>query len=209
MLIGTALLTTIDVLIEKGLFANNSKIRNIGLILSMFLQFAADESDTSCNEDGWKAVVVEKADAHGVTIQGLVGIDKLVQDIRDNVEDSDSDEEDLGEIGSLAIVANCYQSGEPSNMDLEAFDFDKQRSWKHYDWEVEVRNISSIHRLKLSTNCSQLEAYRDTQALKVWANGPLDEDEDIGGNTYDLTAKRNKGPHMKKYKLGARSGRWF
>lgn len=209
MLIGTALLTTIDVLIEKGLFTNSSKIRNIGLILSMFLQFAADESDTSSNEDGWKAVVVEKADAHGVTIQGLVGIDELVQDIRDNAEDSDSDEEDLGEIGSLAIVANCYQSSEPSYKDLETFNFGEQRSWKHYDWEIEVRNISSTPRLKLSTKYSQLEAYRDTQAFKVWANGPLDEDVDIGGKTYDLTAKRNKGPHMKKYKLGAKSGRWF
>ena len=209
MLIGTALLTTIDVLIEKGLFANNSKIRNIGLILSMFLQFAVDESDTSCNEDGWKAVVVEKADAHGVTIQGLMGIEMLIQGIKDNAEDSDSDEEDLGEIGNLAKVANCYQSGEPSNTDLEAFDFDKQRSWKHYDWEIEVRNISSTRRLELSTNCSQLEAYRETQAFKVWANGPWDEDVDIGGRAYDLTAKHNKGWHMKQYKLGAESGRWI
>lgn len=74
MLIGTALLTTIDVLISQGLFTNNSsKIRNIGLILSLFLEFAEDEGEIpSCNEDGWNAVVVEKADAHGVTIEGLV-----------------------------------------------------------------------------------------------------------------------------------------
>lgn len=67
--------------------------------------------------------------------------------------------------------------------------------------------------LSTASNCPlilpQLEAYRDTQAFKLWDNGPLDEDVDIGGKTYDLTAKHNKGPHMKKYKLGARSGRWF
>ena len=148
MLIGTALLTTIDVLIQKGLFANNSsKIRNIGLILSMFLQFSADESETAeRNEDGWNTVVVEKADAHGVTIQGLVGIDELVQAIRDECHDSDSDEEDfteIGEIGSDAIIANCYQSSELPCTDLESFNPGEHRSWKHYCWEIEVRGIPS------------------------------------------------------------------
>lgn len=138
MLIGTALLTTIDVLIQKGLFTNNgSKIRNIGLILSMFLQFAADESGMpECNEDGWNAVVVEKADAHGVTIQGLVGIDELVQAIRDEGDDSDSDEEDLAEDDPEDMMTDmlaCYQSGEYSTT----------RSWKHYCWNIEVHNISS------------------------------------------------------------------
>ena len=145
MLIGTALLTTIDVLIQKGLFTNNSsKIRNIGLILSMFLQFAADESGTTeCNEDGWNTVVVEKADAHGVTIQGLVGIDELVQAIRDEGDDSDSDEEDLTEDDPedmrTAMLA-CYQSE----------GYSTRRSWKHYCWDIEVRNISSPTSSKLS-----------------------------------------------------------
>ena len=152
MLIGTALLTTIDVLIEKGLFTNSSKIRNIGLILSMFLQFAADESEIAdYNEDGWNTVVVEKADEHGVTIQGLVGIDELVQAIRDECHDSDSDEEDfteIGEIGSDAIIANCYQSSEPSYTDLENSNPGGRRSWKHYCWEIEVRGIPSHLSLK-------------------------------------------------------------
>ena len=36
----------------------------------------------------------------------------------------------------------------------------------------------------------QLEAYRETQAVKHWAGGFLDTDVDIGGNFYDLTAKQ-------------------
>ena len=154
MLIGTALLTTIDVLIEEGLFTNSSKIRNIGLILSMFLQFAADESDIpSCNEDGWKAIVVEKADAHGVTIQGLVGIEELVQDIRDNADDSDSDDSDSDEENSTKVnpkamitkMLDCYHSGEYSR---ETFNLGEQRSWKDYYWEIEVRGIPSHLSLK-------------------------------------------------------------
>ncbi len=154
MLIGTALLTTIDVLIQKADFTNDSsKIRNIGLILSMFLQFAEDEGEIpSCNEDGWKAVVVEKADAHGVTIEGLVGIDELVQDIRDDANDSDTDEEELAERDRaaarrrlLAMTTNmtdCYRSGEHSNCGIK-------RSWKQYYWADEVRFTNSAISFKV------------------------------------------------------------
>ena len=140
MLIGTALLTTIDVLIQKGLFTNNSsKIRNIGLILSMFLQFSADESEMpECNEDGWNTIVVEKADEHGVTIQGLVGIDELVQAIRGEgyANNSDSEEEHPAKDEPeemMTDMLDSYQSGAYSTT----------RSWRHYCWDIEVRNISS------------------------------------------------------------------
>ena len=145
MLIGTALLTTIDVLIAQGLFTNtSSKIRNLGLVLSLFLQFVEDEGETaSCNEDGWKAVVVERADACGVIIQGLVDIDELVQDIRDSAYDSDSDEEELIEKDPkdrMTKLSDCYQSGEHSYTDRG-----EMRWWKQYDWGIEVRDITLLY----------------------------------------------------------------
>ena len=107
----------------------------------MFLQFAEDEDELpSCNEDGWKAVVVEKADAHGVTIQGLVGIDELVQNIRDNGNDSDLDEEDIIGMdpkGLATYMSDCYQSRGHSYRTIDSF----KRSWKHYCWDIEVRDI--------------------------------------------------------------------
>ena len=140
MLIGTALLTTIDFLDHYAYFTNtSSKIRNLGLILSLFLQFAEDEGEMcSCNEDGWKAVVVEMADECGVTIQGLVGIDELVQDTRDNAYDSDSDEEEsviLDPDDLMEKMSDCYRSGEHSYADRG-----EMRSWKQYDWDIEVRH---------------------------------------------------------------------
>ena len=145
MLIGTALLTTIDFLIAQGLFTNtSSKIRNLGLVLSLFLQFAEDEGEIpSCNEDGWNAVVVEKADAHGVTIQGLVGSYELVQSIRDDVYASDiSDEEDISEMDTenlAAYMSDRYQSLDPS-CTTQTFELGEKRSWKQYDWDIEVRD---------------------------------------------------------------------
>lgn len=145
MLIGTALLTTIDVLIQKDLFKNSSKIRNIGLILSMFLQFSADETEIAeYNEDFWTTKVVEKADEHGVTIQGLVGIDELVQAIRgegfayaSDSEESHPAEDEPEEM--MTDMLDSYQSGAYSTT----------RSWRHYCWDIEVRNISSATSPKL------------------------------------------------------------
>ncbi len=141
MLIGTALLTTIDFLIAQGLFTStSSKIRNLGLVLSLFLQFPEDEGETpSCNEDGWNVVVVEKADAHGVTIQGLVESYELAQSIRDDVYASDiSDEEDISEMDTenlAAYMSDRYQS--------QTFELGVKRSWKQYDWDIEVRDLNS------------------------------------------------------------------
>jgi hypothetical protein len=39
------------------------------------------------------------------------------------------------------------------------------------------------------------------QTVKVGPAGP-NYGGKIGGNFYDLTTKRNKGPHMERYKLG-------
>ena len=150
MLIGTALLTTIDVLISQGLFTNNSsKIRNIGLILSLFLEFAEDEGEIpSCNEDGWNAVVVEKADAHGVTIEGLVESYELAMSLRDNVYNSDcSEEEDITGMDPEELatyMSERYQSREQSYT-TETFELGEKRSWKQYDWDIEVRDIILLY----------------------------------------------------------------
>ncbi|KAK0509296.1 hypothetical protein JMJ35_008667 [Cladonia borealis] len=182
MLIGTALLTTIDVLISHGLFTNTSpKIRNLGLILSLFLQFAGDV-ETECNEHGWKHVIWQKADAHDVTIEGLVRSQELVQSIRDiDYASNISEEEDLNEMDPEDLAMYMSDRYESRHTCVE---LGEKRSWKQYDWDIE------------------LEAYRITQAFKVGDNGTDFDVDDIGGNYYDLTAKRNKGAHMKQYKLG-------
>ena len=54
MLFGTALLTTIDILIKESLFkSGNSDIRNIALIFGHFLNFVHDTKGMcKANEDG-------------------------------------------------------------------------------------------------------------------------------------------------------------
>lgn len=144
MIIGTALLTTIDVLIAHGLFTNtSSKIRNLGLILSLFLQFAQDE-EVQLNEDGWDYVVVKKADTHEVTIKGLENSHELVESVRDIDSLSDiSEEEDITEMDPedlATYVSEHYRSRS------HALELGEKRSWKHYDWNIEVHHTHPLHR---------------------------------------------------------------
>jgi hypothetical protein len=146
LLIGTMLLTTIDVLIGMGLFVNDGlEIRNIGLILSQYLQLAVDEDETCrFNENGWKGVVVAKADTHNIALQGLAGIDMIVEGIRSEDEDSKSDGND--EPDHLAHATNrpmnmtiCYKSRELWGvLTIEKLNSGNRRTWKQWDWAIEV-----------------------------------------------------------------------
>ena len=140
MLIGTALLTTIDLLISQGLFTNTgSKIRNLGLILSMFFEFAEDAGEHECNEDGWNYEIVKKADAHDITIEGLVSSYELVERVRDIDDSSDNseEEEDMTEMDPEELTT--YMSERYQSI-YHASELGEKRSWKQYDWDIEVRH---------------------------------------------------------------------
>ncbi len=97
MLIGTAILTTIDHLVATGIFSNDSEIRNIGFILGLLLQFVVEFRETcETNEDGWRLPVVKKADKSGLTVRGLYSstIDLLVESIRGDMDESELEEEE-------------------------------------------------------------------------------------------------------------------
>ena len=56
------------------------------------------------------------------------------------------------------------------------------------------------------THCEQFAAYSQFQSVKVGAGCLPVYGGRIGGKFYDLTAQRNKGAHMKHYRLS--EGSW-
>ena len=67
MPIGAAILTAIDCLIEEGLFEMGSR-SGIFSILGLVLEFAVEiEEMCTINEDGWRFIILQKADQHGAT----------------------------------------------------------------------------------------------------------------------------------------------
>ena len=147
MLFGTALLTTIDILIKQSIFkSENSEIRNIALILGHFLSFVHEIKELCrANEDGWKRRVLERADEHEIK-PDMISIDPVISEIRKGKDDATSDEEGTprSEIRTrregLDNAAKSYES-KPwvGVITLESLNAGVTRSWTHWDWATEVR----------------------------------------------------------------------
>lgn len=90
-LVGTMLLTTIEVMIFKGLFTHQPPaIRNLGLVLALILQStkrACRDELCRANENGWTYKVISLADKHNVLIGDVEGIGTQIQSLRDRQVD--------------------------------------------------------------------------------------------------------------------------
>ena len=119
-LYGTLLLTTLDLLIAQNEFNAGSSIKNLGLVLGLFIRFAVDTGSNFCEDgqDGWTRRVVKVADKHGVIISGPYAMEKTVETIREEMEDEGSSSE--------------------TEEDWEDDDDDEERSWKTWNWVKEV-----------------------------------------------------------------------
>ena len=174
MMMGTALLTTISLLIKHGLFKNgNPVIRNIGLVLSNFLfSEACDEDLCASNEHGWSKVVVRLADKHGVTITGVSGVAKIVNEIRGSIE---GEEEGSGAEEVAATKAQRKSKTASTWRVDDDYNEDDERMWQHWDWSKEIARYGRLGRFV--------------------PHGGLGK---IGGRNYDLTNKATMA-RAKKY----------
>ncbi|KAL9130195.1 MAG: hypothetical protein Q9175_007084 [Cornicularia normoerica] len=190
MLFGTALLTTIDILIKNSLFrSGNSDVRNVALIVGHFLNFVHDMKEMcTANEDGWKKILLERADEHEIKPH-MISINHVISDISKSNNDATPDEAETArpKYGTrrkgLENAAKSYES-KPwvGIITLESLEAGVKRSWRHWDWATE------------------LKAYSKAQAVKVGPFGPT-YGKKIGGNFYDLTTKGNQR-QLKSYRLG-------
>ena len=92
---GTALLTTIDLLISRKVFTPDSELCNIGLILAKFFNVTTNVGDDKLckrGENGWKNVVVRLADKHSVEISGVYRIEDTVDKTRNTTTPDSSGE---------------------------------------------------------------------------------------------------------------------
>ena len=156
MLIGTALLTTLEILSARTDSKDLCDIRNTGLILAHFLVFA-QSMDSLCrlNENGWKHRVLEKADELNIIIGGVSRIEEVLAEIRnegDNGElkDTMSEEDSSGEASAEEWSTDsdsedfdncllCYKS-KPwvAVLTLESLNAGIVRNWRYFNWVVEV-----------------------------------------------------------------------
>ncbi|KAI4256995.1 MAG: hypothetical protein L6R42_005907 [Xanthoria sp. 1 TBL-2021] len=179
MLIGTAILTTIDHLVDAELFGPNSAIRNVGFIIGLFFEFVvAYEETCESIEDGWRFVVVRKLDEFDIKIRGLKGAERIAEGLReialeeeamDQAEKEEQQEaekdshdpnpqNDKTDIPPSTPFPNFVNAYKPDIAADSEF-----RSWDAWDWEQEVRIYTVWHGI----------------------------DGKIEGNQYDLTLAEN------------------
>ncbi len=142
MTMGTALLTTISLLIKHDLFKDdNPTIRNLGLILSQFLRSdACDEDLCASNEHGWRKIVVQLADKHHVTIEGVFGIEKTVDEIRREAAGS----EEAGSGAEEVVAMKNKGKGKKAWKLEDDYDENEERMWKYWDWSKELARYSRL-----------------------------------------------------------------
>lgn len=174
MIMGTALLTTISLLIKYGLFRDgNPVIRNLGLVLSNFLfSEACDGGLCASNEHGWSKVVVRLADKHGVTITGVSEVEDIVDEIRETIEEEEEGSGTEEVAATKALGKN--KTASTWNVD-DDYNEDDERMWKHWDWSKEIARYGRSGRFV--------------------PHGGLGR---IGGRDYDLTNKATMA-RAKKY----------
>ena len=152
-IIGTAVLSTIDLLIARGMFVKNTNkngaIRNIGLMLCRFIEFAQTQDDaSSMNENGWVNRIVKLADEHGVAIEGKPDIEETLESIRADIEDEDEEPPSKAE-------ATRYAKAKKKWTPKGDRDDEGSRVWRSWDWTAEFK------------------AFRRERGVKVSPHGPL------------------------------------
>ena len=131
---GTALLASIDILISRDLFDNNSELRNIGLVLAKFIKFATEVGDDELcrsGENKWKKAVIRLVNEHGIFLYGVSGIRDIEDAIKDSIGDDDSDESE----GPLVLKPGFY-----GVITADSFYRPTKKSWESPNWKKEVRS---------------------------------------------------------------------
>ena len=76
MVIGSALLTTLNMLEQANLLKVGSSIPNIPTILSMYFEWIPNFGDaiSSCDSEDWPQQIVAYAEKHDIEIKGLYNV---------------------------------------------------------------------------------------------------------------------------------------
>ena len=93
------------------------------------------------NEDGWKKIVLERADEHGIKPH-MTSIDHIISEIRESNDDTNSDEDETPRPEKGTKKENALKSYESKPwvglVTLESLKAGVKRSWTYWNWAVEV-----------------------------------------------------------------------
>ncbi len=151
MLIGTAVLTTLDILRSHKMLrpSPDTPIKNIPLVLSLFILFVGEwkriggGEDHGLGETIWLRRVVQMADEHLITIGGPFGTAKHITKIREEIKaEAEESGRDVGD-DEFVLLKKEMERRDKLFLRMPRFDFMDEnrggpRKWKRWDWKREV-----------------------------------------------------------------------
>lgn len=84
-LIGYMVIAAVEALKKEGVFKPDSEIRNLGLVLAMFIQWAYGELPYGFDEElcSWAYKLLDMADEAGIDLNGPARYEKAIKKIMD------------------------------------------------------------------------------------------------------------------------------
>jgi len=141
-MLGTMLLTCLEMLEEANLLSKNSPIKNIGFVSMLYINFAIDSwldvSGDMHGETRWIVPVVRYLDRYGIDIPCLNVMEAVN---KEKLEELRSEIKELEE-------SKAYEEAAEIKTWTPKQDFDKvmeTRSWHRWDWSKEVSGCCDMH----------------------------------------------------------------
>ena len=129
--IGTMVLSVLDILEKEGLFITDSEIKDIPLVLALTIEFARGNPAGRDEKTDWMKVVVGKAKKAGIELSDVLagGVNDTIEELKKEVIENDvldKDDED--------------RLTWENDKDAESEDEDDTRTWRKWDFLKEVCN---------------------------------------------------------------------
>ena len=127
--IGTMVLSVLDILEEEGLFTADSEIKDVPLVLALVIEFARGNPAGRDEETDWMKVIVGKAKKAGIKLESVLagGVNDTIEELeKEVIENDELDQDDEDRL--------TWEN----DKDAESDDEDEERTWRKWDFSKEV-----------------------------------------------------------------------
>ena len=165
---GRLVVSFVRFLIQKGLFKNDSQLRNLGLVVALWVRYFKTQThpDLLPGPRRWYQEIIKLADEHSLEMYGPWTIGKLCIEIRENV---------------VAEEDDPYGSAEQDSEDEDIIRVTRREEIPSRKWGF----IRHVRPKRTPHHSSTLIATQFSQYAKKYRRGWVQGK--IGGDTFDIT----------------------
>ena len=138
---GRAVISFVRFLVDQGHFSKDSKLRNLGLVLALWVRYAKERvhPDLGEGQDWWQKEIVRLADRYELPIYGPSDIEEILPEIRNELAE-DEEEWKATEEEGRELNADDDEADIPEKEDYGGLDSEELTSKKRWGFTKNVNN---------------------------------------------------------------------